>query len=169
MIGVSQLMVNAGEIYQRLGYPLKEGQCVTRLLDQAIYELRQLKCEHVCFNHPRFMREVFVRDNEEEEELRGLEEEESEESVAVESWPRTWKVQKCIELLFSCKRSMMLEQLSFLIQRVRMTAFIGEARINHYRSPIVNKDKIVSPLEGPDISINSQPSYIESGIACLSL
>jgi hypothetical protein len=63
ILRASRLMVNAAEIYRRMTYPIKQGNCIIRLLDQAILELRSFSTDEVTFHHKRFLNEVFIRDD----------------------------------------------------------------------------------------------------------
>lgn len=60
-------MVNAGELSSRIAYPLKQGNCIIKLLDQAIYELREIDRPVVAFNHVAIFREMFTSDGEEDQ------------------------------------------------------------------------------------------------------
>lgn len=57
-------ILTAANILNNMCYPLKQGNVVVKLLDQAIYELREIGERQVNLNPQKFFTTVFEMDDE---------------------------------------------------------------------------------------------------------
>ncbi|MBS1890203.1 MAG: hypothetical protein JST59_02845 [Actinobacteria bacterium] len=92
-----------------------------KLLDQAIYELKSIGEISVNLNPTKFFKSVFEMNDQQSTDFASVESFSGE--VLQSPRFRPWLLNSTIRIILNCKRSVILEQICFVVNRIQMLTF----------------------------------------------